>query len=61
MASFALDGNDHHFDETLFSVKPHAGMQEVAAWLRQDLEYAGQPNATASACRTATRSAARRT
>jgi histidine ammonia-lyase len=42
LASFALDGNDHHFDETLFSVKPHAGMQEVAGWLRQDLEYAGQ-------------------
>ncbi len=42
LASFALDGNDHHFDETLFSVKPHAGMQGVAAWLRQDLEYAGQ-------------------
>ncbi|MDQ1812171.1 aromatic amino acid ammonia-lyase [Massilia sp. CCM 9210] len=37
MASFALDGNAHHFDETLFSVKPHAGMQGVAAWLRQDL------------------------
>jgi histidine ammonia-lyase len=42
LASFALDGNDHHFDETLFSVKPHAGMQQVAAWLRQDLEYGGQ-------------------
>ena len=42
LASFALDGNDHHFDETLFAVKPHAGMQDVAAWLRQDLEYAGQ-------------------
>ena len=37
MASFALDGNAHHFDETLFSVKPHAGMQAVAAWLRADL------------------------
>lgn len=37
MASFALDGNAHHFDETLFSVKPHPGMQNVAAWLRQDL------------------------
>ena len=37
MASYALDGNAHHFDETLFSVKPHAGMQGVAAWLRQDL------------------------
>ncbi|MES2048367.1 MAG: aromatic amino acid ammonia-lyase [Pseudomonadota bacterium] len=38
MASFALDGNAHHFDETLFSVKPHAGMQQVASWLRQDLQ-----------------------
>lgn len=37
MASFALDGNPQHFDETLFSVKPHAGMQQVASWLRQDL------------------------
>jgi histidine ammonia-lyase len=42
MASFALDGNDHHFDETLFAVKPHAGIQEVAGWLRADLAYAGQ-------------------
>lgn len=42
LASFALDGNDHHFDETLFAVKPHAGMQDVAAWLREDLEYGGQ-------------------
>jgi histidine ammonia-lyase len=41
MASFALDGNAHHFDETLFSVKPHAGMQGVAAWLRGDIP-AGQ-------------------
>ncbi len=37
MASFALDGNPQHFDETLFSVKPHPGMQQVAGWLRQDL------------------------
>ena len=37
MASFTLDGNAHHFDETLFSVKPHAGMQGVAGWLRADL------------------------
>ncbi|MCD2519523.1 aromatic amino acid ammonia-lyase [Massilia sp. G4R7] len=42
MASFALDGNADHFDETLFSVKPHAGMQQVAAWLREDLGYTGQ-------------------
>jgi histidine ammonia-lyase len=37
LASFALDGNAHHFNETLFSVKPHPGMQQVAAWLRHDL------------------------
>lgn len=36
MAAQALDGNPQHFDATLFSVKPHAGMQQVAAWLRQD-------------------------
>jgi len=42
MASFALDGNAHHFDATLFSVKPHAGMQQVAGWLRDDLAYEGQ-------------------
>ncbi|TCS35554.1 histidine ammonia-lyase [Paucimonas lemoignei] len=38
MASFALDGNAHHFDATLFSVKPHPGQQQVAAWLRTDLQ-----------------------
>jgi histidine ammonia-lyase len=37
LASFALDGNAHHFDATLFAVKPHPGMQRVASWLRQDL------------------------
>jgi histidine ammonia-lyase len=37
MASFALDGNAHHFDARLFSVKPHPGQQRVAGWLRQDL------------------------
>jgi histidine ammonia-lyase len=42
MASFALDGNAHHFDETLFSVKPHEGMQGVAAWLRDDLHVGRQ-------------------
>jgi histidine ammonia-lyase len=40
LASFALDGNAHHFDATLFSVKPHAAMQEVAGWLREDLPVA---------------------
>ena len=42
MASFALDGNAHHFNAMLFSVKPHPGQQCVAGWLRQDLP-ADQP------------------
>lgn len=33
----ALEGNTGHFDETLFSAKPHAGQVQVAAWLRGDL------------------------
>ena len=33
----ASAGNAHHFDEVLFSVKPHAGQQRVAARLRADL------------------------
>jgi histidine ammonia-lyase len=37
LSSFALDGNAYHFDARLFSVKPHRGVQAVAAWLRQDL------------------------
>ncbi|HKY07733.1 MAG TPA: aromatic amino acid ammonia-lyase [Candidatus Binatia bacterium] len=37
LSSFALAGNAYHFDETLFSVKPHRGPSAVAAWLRQDL------------------------
>jgi histidine ammonia-lyase len=42
LASIALDGNAHHFDETLFSVKPHAGQQLVAARIRSDLA-SGRP------------------
>jgi histidine ammonia-lyase len=33
----ASAGNAHHFDETLFSAKPHTGQQRVAARLRADL------------------------
>ena len=42
----ASSGNAHHFDETLFSVKPHAGQQRVAARIRADLatpQVAGEP------------------
>ena len=37
MASLVLEGNSHHFDEILFAVKPHPGQQQIAAWLRTDL------------------------
>jgi histidine ammonia-lyase len=37
MISYATDGNPAHFDRRLFAVKPHAGQQAVAAWLRADL------------------------
>ena len=37
MASFSLDGNAYHFDETLFSLKPHQGQQKIATWIRKDL------------------------
>lgn len=37
MASYALDGNANHFDAFLFSLKPHAGQERVAKWIREDL------------------------
>jgi histidine ammonia-lyase len=39
----ASAGNAHHFDETLFGAKPHAGQQLTAARLRADLASA-QPS-----------------
>lgn len=38
MTTLAIDGNAHHFDEMLFRVKPHPGLQQIAAWLRADLD-----------------------
>lgn len=37
MNVLASAGNAHHFDQTLFAVKPHKGQQRVAARLRADL------------------------
>ncbi|MDK2124921.1 HAL/PAL/TAL family ammonia-lyase [Parachitinimonas caeni] len=34
---FASAGNAHHFDETLFAVKPHVGQQRIARRIRHDL------------------------
>ncbi len=38
MASIALRGNAYHFDEKLFSVKPHQGQIKVARRIRSDLQ-----------------------
>lgn len=42
-ASIALQGNDYHFDERLFSVKPHPGQNQVATWIRNDLQCGEVP------------------
>ncbi len=42
MATFAINGNAHHFDKILFDVKPHAGQQRAAAWVREDI-HTGEP------------------
>jgi histidine ammonia-lyase len=41
LASVALKGNAYHFDEKLFSVKPHPGQNRVAERLRSDLQLTG--------------------
>lgn len=38
LASIALQGNSYHFDEKLFSVKPHPGQTLVARRIRADLQ-----------------------
>jgi histidine ammonia-lyase len=43
LASMALAGNRHHFDERLCGVKPHPGVQQVASWLRRDLNVGQAP------------------
>jgi len=43
MASLGLKGNSHHFDEILFSVKPHPGQQQIASWIRDDLNHHEHP------------------
>jgi histidine ammonia-lyase len=43
LASLAVKGNACHFDEILFSAKPHPGQQQIAAWLRGDLHSGEAP------------------
>lgn len=38
MVSVVLKGNANHFDEKLFSVKPHPGQNQIAGWIRSDLK-----------------------
>ncbi|RLA05604.1 MAG: histidine ammonia-lyase, partial [Gammaproteobacteria bacterium] len=42
MTTLTVDGNSHHFDDILFQVKPHPGLQKIARWLRDDL-HVGEP------------------
>ena len=39
----ALAGNPFHFDARLFAAKPHPGLQQIAAWLRADLQAGELP------------------
>jgi histidine ammonia-lyase len=43
LVSVALQGNASHFDEQLFAVKPHPGQNQIAAWIRGDLQLARAP------------------
>ncbi|MCU4676655.1 aromatic amino acid ammonia-lyase [Catenovulum sp. 2E275] len=43
LASLALKGNSNHFDDILFSVKPHSGQQQIAAWIQGDLNHHTHP------------------
>lgn len=38
LASAAMGGNPHHFDERLFAAKPHPGQARAAGWIRSALE-----------------------
>lgn len=38
-ASDVTRGQPGHFDARLFAAKPHPGQAEVAAWMREDLEF----------------------
>ncbi|KXI29324.1 HAL/PAL/TAL family ammonia-lyase [Paraglaciecola hydrolytica] len=43
LASLALKGNSNHFDDILFSVKPHPGQNQIAAWIQHDLNHHTHP------------------
>ena len=43
LCSIAIKGNAYHFDELLFSVKPHPGQNQIAAWIHADLNVGDAP------------------
>jgi len=43
LCSIGLKGNSHHFDDILFSVKPHPGQQNVARRIQNDLNHHEHP------------------
>ncbi|WP_299795051.1 histidine ammonia-lyase [uncultured Shewanella sp.] len=43
MASLTLKGNSNHFDDILFDAKPHPGQNQIAAWIRKDLNHHEHP------------------
>jgi len=43
LSSLALKGNSHHFDDILFSVKPHPGQINVARRIQTDLNHHEHP------------------
>ncbi|WP_158972358.1 histidine ammonia-lyase [Paraglaciecola sp. L3A3] len=43
LSSLALKGNSNHFDDILFSVKPHPGQNQIASWIQNDLNHHTHP------------------
>ncbi|MDL3986984.1 HAL/PAL/TAL family ammonia-lyase [Shewanella xiamenensis] len=43
MASLTLKGNSNHFDDILFAAKPHPGQNQIATWIREDLNHHVHP------------------
>lgn len=43
LSSLALKGNSNHFDDILFSVKPHPGQNQIASWIQHDLNHHTHP------------------
>lgn len=43
LCSIALQGNSAHFDNILFDAKPHPGQNQIAEWIRDDLNHHKHP------------------